>query len=91
MTSRFRINRPRMKTYHGMLAEGMSCIKFESMKELARKPKYIKTLVTDFGRFEGRVYHEVEVNWGRYLADKVTGSLYNMDGTSPSGGRMRLE
>lgn len=59
------------------------CLTETGIRRLDRSTFHKLTLVTDWGLVERTFAY-----WGEreeYLADVKTGSLYNLDGTSPSG------
>lgn len=81
--------RPKRRKRDALLSNDGHYVSDDRMKHLCGTLR--ATLVTDFGRYEGRRFAGIQLIGGLHYADCITGTIYRSDGSSSAGGRMRIE
>ena len=74
------------------VAHGAFCMDDNDVGKLSRRPKVVRTVVdSTTGERLDRKFTQVTVGRSVYLADIVTGTLYNYLGACMSSDRLRME
>lgn len=81
----------RRRTHRFLDTDGGFCLSSDGLSKAKACPRIVATLVTPWGRLDGRKFHAIPIADEMFLADAITGTLYELSGESVSRSALRIE